>query len=124
MKIRATQHGMEMLMVRKHISRKEAYRLAQRAWDCGMKISEFTGGNRESMSCAVALHEDTSLRVYKGMRYVFSTSGVLITAYQDTRKPPRHYRRAHRESANYSNLSEYGKYMGIDLFSEWEEYTA
>ena len=121
MKIRITKHGMEQLISRMHVNKTEAYRITQRAWTSGMKIDEYFGGLRESLTRSYIEHdENTSLRIYKGMRFVFTKDGTLITAYQDSRVPAKGDRRSYRYRPNHHFIEEYEIYMnsGISLYDD------
>ena len=117
MKISITKHGMEQLMSRMHVNKTEAYRITQRAWTSGMKIDEYFGGLRESLTRSYIEHdENTSLRLYKGMRFVFSRDGALITVYQDNRVPSKGDRRAYRYKYNHHAIKEFEIYCPEEAY--------
>ena len=112
MKIKISNHGMERLAERCNFSKKEAYKVTQKAWDCGMKPSQYRSSARESFVSAKERHDcleghESTYRVYKGVRYVFDSDGTLITAYKDGRKPKQSKGCSRPYAANCRAVKEY-----------------
>lgn len=122
MKTTISKHAMCQIKKRMHVTEEEAIKIVQKAWECGRKTNEFTGGIRESLIGAVQAHPGTtSLRLYKGMRFVFSKDALLITVYKDYRKPSKGDRRSYRMKPNHHNIKAYEQLKWINLLDSWAD---
>ena len=114
MKVRLTEHAVEQLKRRENLNKTEAYKVAIKAWECGEKVKNISGDSREFLKNKDEEYDiKTTIRFYKGFKFIFTTYGLLITAYKQQYKGKSKYGRH-----NNAKKEMYLKYIENYMMSE------
>lgn len=109
--VTCTQHAFERGSRLGIYSEEKFANYAERAWNKGKKVSDFSGKARTYLLDIEKRHnENTVVRVFAGFCFIFNKSGRLITQY------------AVNSKALYSNRPKSSRLRGEDdLFASYDE---